>query len=99
MVFRNAFFVAAACAVFAADGAVKYVDSFDLSGATCGLGKRIQPLKSVDGHELTASSNVYARGFGTRPESAPPGSQASSRGEAKDSALLSTGRNPSEEKE
>ena len=70
MVFRNAFFVAAACAVFAADGAVKYVDSFDLSGATCGLGKRIQPLKSVDGHELTASSNVYARGFGTRPESA-----------------------------
>ena len=70
MSFRFVFSVAAACAILAADGSVKYVDSFDLSGATCGLGKRLQPLKSVDGHELTASSNVYARGFGTRPESA-----------------------------
>lgn len=70
MVFRIAFLVATACAVFAVDGSVAYVDSFDLSGATCGLGKRLMPLKSVDGHALTVSSNVYARGFGTRPESA-----------------------------
>ena len=70
MVFRIAFLVATACAAFAADGSVAYVDSFDLSGATCGLGKRLVPLKSVDGHVLTVSSNVYARGFGTRPESA-----------------------------
>ena len=70
MVFRIAFLVATACAAFAVDGSVAYVDSFDLSGATCGLGKRLVPLKSVDGHALTVSSNVYARGFGTRPESA-----------------------------
>ena len=70
MVFRIAFLVVSACAVFAADGSVSYVDSFDLSGATCGFGKRLLPLKSVDGHALTVSSNVYARGFGTHPESA-----------------------------
>ena len=70
MVFRIAFLVVSACAVFAADGSVAYVDSFDLSGATCGFGKRLLPLKSVDGHALTVSSNVYVRGFGTHPESA-----------------------------
>ncbi|MBO4709273.1 MAG: hypothetical protein J5727_05790 [Kiritimatiellae bacterium] len=70
MVFRIAFLVMSACAVFAADGSVAYVDSFDLSGATCGFGKRLLPLKSVDGHALTVSSNVYVRGFGTHPESA-----------------------------
>ena len=49
---------------------VAYVDSFDLSGATCGLGKRLAPRKSVDGHALTVSGKVYTKGFGTRPESA-----------------------------
>ena len=71
--FAGAGFAAAvisfAAAAFGAEEA-KFVDTFDLSGATCGLGKRPLPLKSVDGHELTVSSNVYARGFGTRPESA-----------------------------
>lgn len=44
MVFRNAFFVAAACAVFAADGAVKYVDSFDLSGSLIILQCSLRPV-------------------------------------------------------
>ena len=70
MSFRVMFAISAACALFAADGAVRYVDSFDLSGSTCGLGKRLLPLKSVDGHSLAVSGKVYARGFGTRPESA-----------------------------
>ena len=29
---------------------VAYVDSFDLAGATCGMGKRVQAKKTVDGH-------------------------------------------------
>ena len=49
---------------------VAYVDTLDLSGATCGLGKRLQLQKSVDGHALTVAGKTYARGFGTRPESA-----------------------------
>ena len=48
---------------------VAYVDTLDLSGATCGLGKRLQIQKSVDGHALTVAGKTYARGFGTRPES------------------------------
>ncbi len=47
-----------------------YVDEFDLSPAVCGLGKSVHPCKSVDGHALTVNGNTYARGFGTRPESA-----------------------------
>ena len=34
------------------------------------MGKRVQTLKSVDGHPLTMSGKTYARGFGTHPESA-----------------------------
>ena len=49
---------------------VRRVESFDLSAATCGLGKRLQVGKSVDGHPLTVGGKVYERGFGTRPESA-----------------------------
>ena len=49
---------------------VAYVDTFDLSGATCGLGKRLQVGKSVDGNPLTVAGKVYEHGFGTRPESA-----------------------------
>jgi len=49
---------------------VRRVESFDLSGATCGLGKRVQKGMSVDGNPLTVGGRVYAHGFGTRPESA-----------------------------
>ena len=49
---------------------VAYVDTFDLSGATCGLGKRMQAKKSVGGHALTVGGKTYERGFGTRAESA-----------------------------
>ena len=49
---------------------VRYVDTFDLSGASCGLGKKVQKLKSVDGHPLTMSGKVYERGFGACPEGA-----------------------------
>ena len=62
------------CCAFWDSGAeapgVRSVESFDLSAATCGLGKRLQVGKSVDGHPLTVGGKVYERGFGTRPESA-----------------------------
>ena len=50
--------------------AVRYVDEFDLSAVSCGMGKRALALKSVDGNPLTMSGKTYARGFGTHPESA-----------------------------
>ena len=63
--------VAAAEPAAATDlGAGAYVDSFDLSGAVCGYGKKMAIGKSVDGNPLTASGKVYARGVGTHPESA-----------------------------
>ena len=49
---------------------IKYVDEFDLSGATCGLGMRPKARFAVNGKPLTASGRTYDRGFGTRPESA-----------------------------
>ena len=49
---------------------VRHVDEFDLSAATCGMGKRALACKSVDGHALTMSGKAYARGFGTHPEGA-----------------------------
>lgn len=48
---------------------VRLVDSFDLSGCSCGMGKRVQVGKSVDGNPLTLAGKVYAHGFGTHPES------------------------------
>ena len=48
---------------------VAYVDTFDLSGATCGLGKRMQAKKSVGGRALAVGGKTYERGFGTRAES------------------------------
>ena len=48
---------------------VAYVDTFDLSGATCGLGKRMQAKKSAGGRALTVGGKTYERGFGTRAES------------------------------
>ena len=49
---------------------VAYVDSFDLAGATCGMGKRVQAKKTVDGHALTVAGKTYEHGIGTHPESA-----------------------------
>ena len=49
---------------------VRHVDEFDLSAASCGMGKRALACKSVDGHALTMSGKAYARGFGTHPEGA-----------------------------
>ena len=40
-----------------------YVDEFDLSGSTCGLGMRMQAKKSVGGHALTVDGRTYGRGF------------------------------------
>lgn len=49
---------------------VAFVDKFDLSGATCGMGKRVRACQSVDGHPLTVGGVQYKSGFGTHPESA-----------------------------
>lgn len=49
---------------------VRYVDAFDLSGSTCGLGLRTLPRQSVGGHPLTVGGKVYERGFGTHSEGA-----------------------------
>ena len=49
---------------------VAFVDKFDLSGATCGMGKRVRACQSVDGHPLTVGGVKYESGFGTHPESA-----------------------------
>ena len=38
---------------------VAYVDTFDLSGATCGLGKQMQAKKSVGGRALTVGGKTY----------------------------------------
>jgi len=62
---------AAECGARQCDGAgAAYVDSFDLSGATCGYGRMVQAGKSVDGNPLTVAGKKYDRGFGTHPESA-----------------------------
>ncbi len=50
--------------------AVRHVDEFDLSAASCGMGKAVRARQSVDGNPLTLSGKVYERGFGTHPESA-----------------------------
>ena len=49
---------------------VTFVDKLDLSGATCGIGKRVRACQSVDGHPLTVGGVKYESGFGTHPESA-----------------------------
>ena len=54
----------------AAAPGTKYVDEFDLSGSTCGRGKRVLACKSVDGHDIRLAGKTYARGFGACPESA-----------------------------
>ena len=67
---KKAMMVAALVACASAFADVAYVGSFDLSGATCGCGKRLQVDKSVDGNPLTVGGKTYAKGFGTHPESA-----------------------------
>ena len=64
---RSVFLVSAFGALLCAGG-VKYVDEFDLSAATCGAGKKVAARQSVDGHPITLSGKVYARGIGTHPE-------------------------------
>ncbi|MBR6588416.1 MAG: NPCBM/NEW2 domain-containing protein, partial [Kiritimatiellae bacterium] len=51
---------------------VRYVDEFDLSSATCGLGKKVRSKTSVDGNPLVAGRNKATshRGFGAHAESA-----------------------------
>ena len=49
---------------------VRYVDEFDLSGASCGLGKWTRTRQSVDGHPLTVCGKTFARGFGSHAEGA-----------------------------
>ena len=49
---------------------VRYVESFDLSAASCGLGKRVQACRSVDGNPITIAGKTFAHGIGTHPESA-----------------------------
>ena len=62
------------CRMFGESGAaaagIAYVDSFDLAGATCGMGKRVQAGKTVDGNALTVAGKTYEHGIGTHPESA-----------------------------
>ena len=47
-----------------------FVDTFDLSGATCGFGRQVTPLKAVDGKGLSVAGRTFERGFGAHPESA-----------------------------
>jgi len=49
---------------------VAYVDEFDLSASSCGLGKSVRACRSVDGNPLTMRGTSFCRGFGTHPESA-----------------------------
>ena len=58
-------FAALACA---AD--VAYVDEFDLSGASCGMGLSARARTSVCGNPIRLGEGRYARGVGVRPESA-----------------------------
>ena len=67
---KKAMMVVALVACASAFADVAYVGSFDLSGATCGCGKRLKVDKSVDGNPLTVGGKTYAKGFGTHPDSA-----------------------------
>ena len=67
--------MAVCCGCFAfraeqGESSVCRVDAFDLSSASCGMGKRVRAGLSVDGHPLTMGGKVYAHGFGAHPESA-----------------------------
>lgn len=49
---------------------IRYVDEFDLSGSSCGLGLRTRARQSVGGSPLTVGGKVYERGFGAQAEGA-----------------------------
>jgi alpha-galactosidase len=51
-------------------GGVRYVDEFDLSYSSCGMGKTVQKNKSVLGSKMSIAGVKYDRGFGTHAESA-----------------------------
>ena len=51
------------------DAGPAYVETFDLSAASCGMGKAVTAKTSVDGHPLTVCGKTYDHGFGARPES------------------------------
>ena len=57
-------FLASALGALLCVGGVTYVDELDLSAATCGAGKKVAARQSVDGHPITLSGKVYARGIG-----------------------------------
>ena len=61
------------CGMFAALACVAdvaYVDEFDLSGASCGMGLSARARTSVCGNPIRLGEGRYARGVGVRPESA-----------------------------
>ena len=49
---------------------VAYVDEFDLSHSSCGLGKMTQARKTVGGNGFSVCGKAFERGFGTHPEGA-----------------------------
>ena len=49
---------------------VSYVDEFDLSNSSCGMGLKVRPRTSVAGTPIVLAGKTFTRGFGTRPESA-----------------------------
>ena len=49
---------------------VVYLDTYDLSGALCGRGKKVTSRATVDGHPLRLGEGRYERGLGTCPETA-----------------------------
>ena len=65
---KRTVFLASALGALLCAGGVTYVDELDLSAATCGAGKKVAARQSVDGHPITLSGKVYARGIGTHPE-------------------------------
>ena len=60
------------CALFDEPAAptVRYVDTFDLSSAVSGYGRKTLAKASALGTPLKLNGKVYARGFGDHPESA-----------------------------
>ena len=67
-------FLSVLCGCLAPEGAresgVRYVDTFDLSGAVSGYGRATAARASVAGTPITLKGKTYARGFGDHPESA-----------------------------
>ncbi len=57
------------CAFAASADTVRYLDELDLTGATCGLGKRPQPRRSLLGNKIRLGDKIYERGVGTHVES------------------------------